>query len=54
MEIKLSVIILSITNNAEMFKMTSDCIDSLQRSELKVNIEILIIESNKDYQSNGW
>ena len=54
MEIKLSVIILSITNNAEMFKMTSDCIDSLQRSEVKVNIEILIIESNKNYTNSNW
>lgn len=45
----LSVIILTLTNSEELYKMTLNCINSLKESETNVNFEIIIIESNKNY-----
>jgi glycosyltransferase involved in cell wall biosynthesis len=46
---KLSVIILAMTTTEEQFKMTLYCIDSLIKSESDLNIEIIVVESNRDY-----
>lgn len=54
MEIKLSVVILSITSNVEMFKMTIECIESLQNSDPQVSKEIIVMESNKNYLSQEF
>lgn len=54
MDIKLSVVILSMTNNAELFQMTLDCLESLLSSETEVSKEIIIVESNKNYASSQW
>jgi GT2 family glycosyltransferase len=45
----LSVIILTLTNSEELYKMTLNCINSLKESETNVNFEIILIESNKNY-----
>lgn len=45
----LSVIILAMTTTKELFSMTSNCINSLLDSEQNIDMEILVIESNKEY-----
>lgn len=51
---KLSAIILTMTTSQEMFKMTSNCINSLSASERGIDIEIIVIESNKEYLNSGF
>lgn len=46
---KLSVVILAMTSTEELFEMTSNCISSLIDSESGVEMEIIIIESNKNF-----
>jgi GT2 family glycosyltransferase len=49
--IKLSVIILSNTINNAIYEMTKNCIHSLVVSESeKLNLEIILIESNRNYK----
>jgi len=55
--IKLSVIILSNTINFPIFEMTKYCFSSLWDSERENNnldIEIILVESNKDYKKAGF
>ncbi len=51
---KLSVIILSLTNTAELFKMTFNCINSLLASESDIEMEVIVVESNKMYPISGF
>jgi GT2 family glycosyltransferase len=51
---KLSVIILSLTNTEELFKMISNCINSLVESESHISMEIIVVESNKNYSISGF
>ena len=46
---KLSTIILALTTTDKMFKMTLNCIESLMDSEKEINMEIIVVESNKNY-----
>ena len=46
---KLSVIILSYTTTDGLFEMTSNCINSLIESETAIDIEVILVESNKNY-----
>lgn len=51
--IKLSIIILSNTINNAIYEMTKNCIQTLVMSEsenLNLNLEIILIESNKHYK----
>ena len=50
---KLSAIILAKTTTHESYKITMNCIDSLMNSEINLNLEIIIIESNKDFYSSN-
>lgn len=50
----LSTIILAMTNNEELFKMTSSCIGSLMASESNIEIEVILVESNKNYLTSGF
>lgn len=54
MDIKLSVVILAMTNSFDLYKMTVDCIESLVSSESEVVMEILVVESNKNYRSEKF
>lgn len=51
---KLSVIILSYTTTEGLFEMTSNCINSLIASEKSVQIEVILVESNKDYVNSEF
>lgn len=51
---KLSTIILAMTTTEELFKMTSNCINSLMVSERDIDMEIIIIESNKNYFNSNF
>lgn len=52
---KLSVIILAMTATEELFKMTSNCINSLIASESSaIDMEIIVIESNKNYPNETF
>jgi len=51
---KLSVIILSYTTTEGLFEMTSDCINSLVESETTTDFEVILVESNKDYNNSGF
>jgi GT2 family glycosyltransferase len=51
---KLSVIILAMTTTEEFFEMTSNCINSLVASERNIEIEIIVIETNKNYFNLGF
>jgi GT2 family glycosyltransferase len=54
---KLSVVILSKTINNSIFEMTKSCFSTLLGSENEnenLEIEIILIESNKDYKKNGF
>jgi GT2 family glycosyltransferase len=46
---KLSAIILAMTTTEELFAMTLNCINSLMASENDVDMEIIVVESNKNY-----
>jgi GT2 family glycosyltransferase len=51
---KLSAIILAMTTTEELFEMTSNCISSLIATESAIEMEIVIIESNKKYPNSGF
>lgn len=51
---KLSAIILAMTTTKELFDMTSNCINSLVNSENEIELEIVIVESNKNYLNSGF
>ena len=51
---KLSVIILAISTTKELFQMTSNCINSLIASEENIHMEVLVIESNKEYFESNF
>ena len=54
---KLSVIILSYTKSLSIFEMTKRCVESLRVSEQSnenIQIEIIIIESNKNYNQENF
>lgn len=51
---KLSTIILAMTTTEELFKMTSNCISSLMVSESDIDMEIIIVESNKNYFNSNF
>jgi GT2 family glycosyltransferase len=51
---KLSAILLSMTSSEELFRMTSNCISSLIASETTLEIEIIVIESNKNYCNSSF
>lgn len=51
---KLSVIILAMTTTKELFTMTSNCINSLKASEKDIEMEVLVIESNKSFSTSGF
>ena len=48
-EMKLSVVILSMTTTMQLFEMTTNCINSICESEKDIELEIIIIESNENY-----
>lgn len=55
--INLSVIILSYTNSSEIHAMNLQCIESLINSEdfkTGYGLEIIVVESNKNYFENGF
>ena len=51
---KLSVIILARTISEALFEMTSDCINTLRDSEKSLDIEVILVESNKEYHTSGF
>jgi GT2 family glycosyltransferase len=51
---KLSVIILAFTTTEGLFEMTCNCINSLTTSESSVEMEIIVVESNKNYVNSGF
>lgn len=51
---KLSVVILAMTNTKELFDMTLNCINSLQASDEDVEKEIIVVESNKNYFNSDF
>lgn len=51
---KLSVVILAMTNTKELFDMTLNCINSLRASDIDVEKEIIVVESNKNYLDSGF
>lgn len=51
---QLSVVILSYTTTEGLFEMTSNCITSLMTSEKDIEIEVILVESNKNYSSSGF
>lgn len=51
---KLSAIILAMTATEELFNMTSICINSLMTSESATDMEIIIVESNKNYLNSKF
>lgn len=51
---KLSVVILAMTATEDLFKLTSNCISSLVNSEKNIEIEIIVVESNKNYLCSGF
>ncbi len=51
---KLSVIILARTTTDELFKMTCNCVNSLLASENNIEMEIIIVESNKDFLQSDY
>ncbi|MBZ4036568.1 glycosyltransferase [Flavobacterium sp. 17A] len=51
---QLSVVILSYTTTEGLFEMTSNCINSLVDSEKDTKMEVILVESNKDYLNSGF
>ncbi|MDQ6529621.1 glycosyltransferase [Flavobacterium sp. LHD-85] len=51
---QLSVVILSYTTTEGLFNMTSNCITSLIESEKDIDLEIILVESNKNYNESGF
>lgn len=54
MAVKLSVVILALTTNEDLYKITTQCIASLLESEPNIAPEIIIVESNKNYLSTEF
>ncbi len=55
--VSLSAIILSYTNGEKIHHMNLNCIQTLQQSELfgkDVSLEVIVIESNKNYHDDGY
>ncbi|MGV8995183.1 MAG: glycosyltransferase family 2 protein [Flavobacterium sp.] len=50
----LSTVILAMTTSEELFDMTLCCINSLVDSEPDISIEIIVVESNKNYYSSEF
>lgn len=50
----LSVVILSMTKSEDLFNMTYNCINSLIDSEDGIDIEIILVESNKEYEKSDF
>lgn len=53
-KIKLSVVILAKTDRQEFFDMTMVCVNSLMTSEKEIAMEVIIVESNKNYHESGF
>jgi len=51
---ELSIVILAMTTTEALFKMTSNCLSSLIASETDIDMEIIVIESNKNYLNSGF
>lgn len=51
---KLSIIILSMTTTEELFKISSNCIESLMASESNIEMEVILVESNKNFLTSGF
>jgi GT2 family glycosyltransferase len=51
---KLSAVILAMTTTEELFAMTSVCINSLIASENTIELEVILIESNKNYLNSSF
>jgi len=51
---KLSAVILSRTNSQAVFEMTCECIQTLKDSEEHIEMEIIVVESNKDYERSDF
>ncbi|MET3028165.1 glycosyltransferase [Flavobacterium sp. UW10123] len=51
---KLSVIILAYTTTEGLFEMTMNCINSLIESEKQTEMEIIVVESNKNYNNSEF
>lgn len=51
---RLSAIVLSNTNSPQIFEMTRRCISSLRDSEDFAMLQIVIVESNKNFHSTGF
>jgi GT2 family glycosyltransferase len=51
---KLSVVLLTLTNSKELYNMTLNCINTLMESENDITIEVIAIESNKDYLTSEY
>lgn len=51
---QLTAVILAKTDSEELFRMTSDCIRTLLESEPETALEIILVESNKNYAGLGF
>lgn len=51
---KLSAVILALTTTEQLFTMTLSCIESLMISEPEIDIEIIMIESNKNFNETSF
>jgi GT2 family glycosyltransferase len=51
---KIDVVIISYTKNQELFEMTKRCIQSLHDSEVEYEFNVVVIESNKNFYSDGY
>ena len=54
MKIQLSVVILAMTSNEELYKMTSHCIESFLANTPDISFEIIVVESNKKYADSEF
>lgn len=54
MKIQLSVVILAMTTNEELYKMTSHCVESFLENTHDISFEIIIVESNKNYSESEF
>ena len=53
-KVKLSAVILAYTTSHALFEMTIDCLNSLIKSEPDVDLEIILVESNRNYSSSEF
>ncbi len=51
---KLSTVILAKTSSSDLFQMTLNAIESLRDSEIEIEHEIIIVESNSNYRHEGF